>query len=152
MATARTHSSIFERLAVAGLAFVGVVFLVSSYYHLHNPMSFLRSVLEYQVIGGYWAILASAILPLLQVLLGVWLLMGVELKLASVGASALLLMFLLAQCSVAWRGLVIDCGCFGPGSSNVGFQSISLVIVLLVVSISGFAMLATKKSFKQEGV
>lgn len=137
---------------VSGLVILGAVLLLSAYCHLHNPMMFLRNVVDYQIVSGEWAIWISAVLPLLQVLLGVWLVLGFHLKWASAATSILLSVYLAAQISVMIRGLVIDCGCFGPASSIVGYQTVSIVAACLALAIGGFLVVAREKPLEKEEI
>lgn len=57
---------------------------------------------------------AALALPLFEVLLGAYLLLGWQLRITSIVASVLLAVFIAALISVVARGIPTPCGCFGP--------------------------------------
>lgn len=74
-----------------------------------------RAVAAYRVMPYEVAKVVGAMLPLVELALGVLLLLGVATRLTA-GFSAVLLVVFIAGIVSAWaRGLRIDCGCFGSG-------------------------------------
>jgi uncharacterized membrane protein YphA (DoxX/SURF4 family) len=62
-------------------------------------------------------------MPLLELLLGIFLLSGIGTRWVAV-ASGLLLLVLIAAIAQSWgRGLSIDCGCFGGGGQISAAQT-----------------------------
>jgi hypothetical protein len=57
-------------------------------------------------------------LPLFEIVLGVYLLLGWQLRVVSVVSVVLLLVFISALSSVVIRGIPTPCGCFGPGETD----------------------------------
>jgi len=75
----------------------------------------VRAVRAYQLLPDAAAQLIGAGLPLVEVVLGVLLVIGLGTR-AAAGISVLLLSAFVVGISAAWaRGLQIDCGCFGSG-------------------------------------
>jgi putative oxidoreductase len=56
-------------------------------------------------------------LPLLEMLLGIYLVTGLLLPLSSAVAVVVLALFTVIVASAVMRGLSAPCGCFGPGDS-----------------------------------
>lgn len=74
-----------------------------------------RAVAAYQVMPYEMAKVVGAVLPFVELTLGVLLLLGLATRL-SAGFSTLLLLIFIAGIVSAWaRGLAIDCGCFSQG-------------------------------------
>jgi uncharacterized membrane protein YphA (DoxX/SURF4 family) len=101
-------------LARLGLA---AVFLVSGTLKAIDPDATYVAVRAYDVLPKAGVALVAAVLPWLEIVLGVLLLLGVATRaVATIGAG--LLMMFVAGVTQAWaRGLSIDCGCFGGGGA-----------------------------------
>ncbi len=74
-----------------------------------------RAVAAYRLLPHDAATFLGAVLPFLEIALGLLLILGLATRLAA-AASAILLIAFIAGIASAWaRGLRIDCGCFGAG-------------------------------------
>jgi uncharacterized membrane protein YphA (DoxX/SURF4 family) len=101
-------------LARLGLA---AVFLVSGTLKAIDPDATYVAVRAYDVLPKAGVALVAAVLPWLEIVLGVLLLLGVATRAVATIGAGLLLMFV-AGVTQAWaRGLSIDCGCFGGGGA-----------------------------------
>ena len=101
-------------LARLGLA---AVFLVSGVLKAIDPDATYVAVRAYDVLPKAGVAVVAALLPWVEIALGLVLLAGVATRAAAVVAAALLLVFV-AGVTQAWaRGLAIDCGCFGGGGA-----------------------------------
>ncbi len=99
-------------LARLGLA---AVWLVSGVTKAVDPDQTYLAVAAYQVLPAGLVSPVAAVLPYLEIGLGLLLLVGLATRLVAV-LSALLLVVYMAGVAQAWaRGLTIDCGCFGGG-------------------------------------
>lgn len=96
---------------------VGSVWLVAGALKLPDPAASVRSVRAYQLLPESVVPLVGYGLPVLEVVLGVCLLAGALTRVASALSVGLLAVFIAAIASAWARGLSIDCGCFGGGSS-----------------------------------
>jgi uncharacterized membrane protein YphA (DoxX/SURF4 family) len=96
---------------------LAVVWLVSGGLKALDPDQTYVAVRAYDVLPAAGVELVAALLPWLELALGVLLLLGVGTRLAATASVALLLVFV-AGVTQAWaRGLSIDCGCFGGGGA-----------------------------------
>lgn len=101
-------------LARFGLA---AVWLVSGLLKAVDPDQTYIAVRAYDVLPAAGVEVVAALLPWVELALGVLLLAGIGTRLVAVLSAALLLAFV-AGVSQAWaRGLSIDCGCFGGGGA-----------------------------------
>ncbi len=101
-------------LARFGLA---AVFLVSGLLKAVDPDQTYVAVRAYDVLPDAGVEVVAALLPWVEIALGLLLLAGVGTRLVAVLSAALLLVFV-AGVTQAWaRGLSIDCGCFGGGGA-----------------------------------
>lgn len=96
---------------------VGGVWVVAGALKLPDPAASVRSVRAYQLLPEGVVPLVGYALPVLEVLVGACLVLGLLTRVSGV-VSALMLCAFVIGISSAWaRGLQIECGCFGGGSS-----------------------------------
>jgi uncharacterized membrane protein YphA (DoxX/SURF4 family) len=101
----------FARLGLAA------VWLVSGTLKAVDPDQTVVAVRAYDVLSRGAVDVVAALLPFLEIALGLLLLLGIGTRLVAI-VSALLLLVFLAGVGQAWaRGLSIDCGCFGGGGT-----------------------------------
>jgi uncharacterized membrane protein YphA (DoxX/SURF4 family) len=94
---------------------LAAVWLIAGAQKVADPGTFAVSVKAYEVFPDDVATMVAAILPLLEVALGLLLLFGVGTRIVAVLAGLLLVVYI-AGIAEAWaRGLSIDCGCFSSG-------------------------------------
>ncbi len=99
------------RLGLAG------VWLVSGVLKVIDPDQTYVAVRAYQVLPPAGVESVAALLPWIEIALGVLLVLGVGTRVAAAASGVLLLVFV-AGVTQAWaRGLSIDCGCFGGGGA-----------------------------------
>lgn len=105
-------------LARLGLA---AVWLVSGAVKFGDAGQTFIAVKAYDVLPSALVGPVATALPLLELVLGVFLLFGLGTRIVAVVAG-LLLLVLIAGIAQSWaRGLTIDCGCFGGGGQvNAG--------------------------------
>lgn len=97
------------RLGLAG------VLLVSGGLKAADPLQTTVAVDAYEILPPAGVEIVAALLPWVEIALGVLLVVGLGTRLVAV-LSGLLLLAFVAGVAQAWaRGLSIDCGCFGGG-------------------------------------
>ena len=99
---------------VARLA-TGGVWIVAGALKLPYPSDSVRAVRAYDLLPEAVVPAVGHLLPVLEVVIGLCLVLGVMVRGTAV-VSALLFVAFIIGISSAWaRGLSIDCGCFGGG-------------------------------------
>jgi uncharacterized membrane protein YphA (DoxX/SURF4 family) len=99
-------------LARLGLA---AVWLISGGLKAADPLQTTVAVHAYDVLPPIGVEIVAALLPWVEIALGLLLLAGLGTRLVAV-LSGLLVLAFMAGVAQAWaRGLTIDCGCFGGG-------------------------------------
>ncbi|MEU5843381.1 MauE/DoxX family redox-associated membrane protein [Rhodococcus sp. NPDC047139] len=107
-------------LARFGLA---AVWLVSGWIKFADPTQTVVAVRAYQILPADLVRPFAAVFPVLELVLGLIILVGLATRPAAV-LSALGLVALIAAIFSAWaRGLSIDCGCFGGGGVVEGIDA-----------------------------
>ena len=92
---------------IAGLAKVGV------------PAALRYAINQYSLpIPSFIIEIMAVGMPVLEVLLGVWILLGLFTRFSAVIAGILMIIFTIALTQAWIRGLIIDCGCFGGPQAN----------------------------------
>jgi len=99
-------------VARLGLA---TVWFISGIAKAVDPRTTLVAVRAYQLFPDSVAEMLAAVLPYLEIALGLLLAIGLATRLAAVLSAVLLVAFIAGVISAAARGLSIDCGCFGGG-------------------------------------
>ena len=99
---------------VARLVLAGVWF-AASVPKLVNLEASVVAVRGYQILPYELAVVVGYLLPIVELILGLLLLLGLFTRPAAVLTGLIMIVFI-AGIAQAWaRGLAIDCGCFGGG-------------------------------------
>jgi uncharacterized membrane protein YphA (DoxX/SURF4 family) len=97
---------------------VGFIFLLAGVTKLVNPGTFMATLLAYDVLPVALLRPLALMLPWFEVVVGVYLLLGLFTRPAAWVAIGLLVVFMLAIAQAVLRGLSLeDCGCFGSITS-----------------------------------
>jgi len=119
------------RIPSSGLTLVlGFVFLAASWPKLQFPYEFLSGVYSYELLGPVTGLYAAALLPWLELIVGLCLVVGMFVQGALVIANTLCFLFVLVQCWALEQGLQISCSCFGSGGGMVSYATLLRTLVL----------------------
>ena len=127
---------------------LGLLFIVSGSSKLSAPKEEFAVVIEsYGIVGADAANAAAALLPWAEVFAGFAVLLGFQTQLASAGAGAMLLVFILAIASTKARGIELpNCGCFGgrfhPKPSTTMLLDSAMLLVAGLAFVYGEAKLS----------
>jgi uncharacterized membrane protein YphA (DoxX/SURF4 family) len=102
---------------------LGGVWLYAGGVKLADPWASVSTVRAYQLLPGSSATFVGHALPVLEVVLGACLVLGLLTRAAAGASAALLLVFVAGIASVWARDIQIDCGCFGGGGTRAGAAS-----------------------------
>ncbi len=132
---------------------LGAVFLFAAYSKLKLPwISFAATIYAYQLLPDDAVVFVARVLPWFELLLGILLILGIQLRWVAAAATVLLLAFFAVLVRSYVRGMDIDCGCFGPGD-RLSWKTLVreglLVGVSLALTVAAFS---TPRSTPQEGV
>ncbi len=94
---------------------VGGVWVIAGLLKLPDPAESVRAVRAYQLLPEPVVPTVGYALPVLEVLLGVVLLLGLLTRFGALLSSLMLVAFIVGIVSAWARGLEIECGCFGGG-------------------------------------
>jgi uncharacterized membrane protein YphA (DoxX/SURF4 family) len=118
----------------------GSVWIVAGAIKLPDPATSVQAVRAYQLLPSSVVPAVGQLLPVVEVVVGVTLVLGVLVRGAAVVSSLLYLAFIVGIASVWARGISIDCGCFGGGGFDPDAASqypweIARDVGLLVLSL-----------------
>ena len=94
---------------------LGGVLLVAGGLKVTDPYASATAVRAYQVLPVPIANFLGFVLPFLEVGIGIFLIVGIWVKLMSLLGAALMIVFIVAIAQAWVRGISLDCGCFGKG-------------------------------------
>jgi len=94
---------------------LGALFVWASWDKILDPGRFLEDVANYGILPPGWVNLCALTLPWLEMIAGLFLILGFFSRSSALILSTLLITFLIAIAINLARGVEIDCGCFGAG-------------------------------------
>jgi uncharacterized membrane protein YphA (DoxX/SURF4 family) len=107
-----------EWIGLALRIVVGGVWLVAGALKLPEPAQSVAAVRAYQILPADLVAPVGQLLPVIEVVIGLMLILGLLTRAAAVASAALFVVFIAGIVSVWVRGINIDCGCFGGGGAN----------------------------------
>ncbi len=120
------------RLAVGGLfVWAGVLKII-------DPLGFGQSIENYRLFPRGLAFLIAIILPWIEVLSGVFLIIGVFRRSSGLIISVLLVGFIGLVVIAMLRGIDTTCGCFGSLSRKADLSLILMDTVMLFLALNVF--------------
>lgn len=107
--------SMLSWLGLAARLLVGIVWIVAGSLKLPDPAASVRAVRAYELLPEAVVPTVGHVLPLVEVVVGVALVLGVLTRLMAAVSAVLFIAFIVGIAAAWARGLQIDCGCFGGG-------------------------------------
>ena len=128
---------------------LGAFFIYAGALKISDAPAFAGQVAAYQILPYQWNYVAAATLPWIELLCGVLLLANRKVRPASLVIGLLTLVFMVVLSSVLFRGLNIDCGCFGSHVRSTPQQALMRNVLILALAHCVFH-LRNKYSMKKE--
>ena len=97
---------------------VGGVWLYAGALKLPHPDTSVTAVRAYQLLPTGLAEFVGHVLPMLEIVVGACLVLGLLLRFTGAVSAVLLVAFIFGMVSVWNRGIAINCGCFGNGGPD----------------------------------
>lgn len=94
---------------------VGVVWIIAGAAKIRDPAESVRAVRAYELLPEVAVPAVGYGLPLLEIVIGILLVLGLLTRLSAIASALLFVVFIAGIASVWARGITIDCGCFGGG-------------------------------------
>lgn len=112
-----------EWLGLLARLVVGGVWIAAGAVKLPDPFASVQAVRAYELLPSSVAETVGHLLPVVEVVVGLALVVGVLARGAAVVSGVLFILFIIGIASVWARGIEIDCGCFGGGGYEPGATS-----------------------------
>jgi len=97
---------------------VGGVWVYAGALKVGDPAASVSAVRAYQLLPTGVAEVVGRTLPMLEIVVGACLIVGLLTRINGVVSALLQVAFVIGIASVWSRGIEIDCGCFGDGGPN----------------------------------
>lgn len=155
MADAQPFSPATRRALITLLRLaLGAVFVYAAYTKLRQPwMLFAFSVNSYGLLPEHAVMQLARTLPWVELAIGVLLIIGYQLRYVAAAATVLLSVFFGVMLRAHFKGLGIDCGCFGFGE-KLGVRTLIrdglLVALSLGLTVAAFVMAHSKPPAEAE--
>lgn len=108
-----------RRLIVFGArALLAILLIAAGWPKARDPGAFIRDVWNFQLLPETWAYWVAAFVPYVEIIVGVALITGRQLRGAHVIIAGLLGVFVVFHAAAWARGLDVACGCFGAAAED----------------------------------
>lgn len=112
--TGRT-ARIFDVIGTVVRLALGGLMVYAGYLKLLDLDASARAVLAYQVMPHWASDIVGTVVPVVEVIFGILLILGLFTRTAAMFMALLFVIFMVGIAQAWARGLTIDCGCFGGG-------------------------------------
>jgi len=123
---------------------VGTTFIVSGAMKFPERAVFLDEVTKYNLLPDILAEIYGTALPWVEVIVGALLIMGLVLRLAAGIGMLTALSLVIANSVVLYRGLNLECGCFG---NLAALQTRDAIVIDSILLVLAFLILIRKEDF-----
>jgi len=124
-----------EYLALFFRVCVGLVFIYASMGKIIHPAQFAEAVAGYQMVPHLFLNLGALMLPWVEFFCGLFLIIGLRTRAASVVTSLMLLMFIVMIIINIYWAAPITCGCFDSVGEDLGWRKVVEDVLLLGMTI-----------------
>lgn len=124
-------------LVISGRFALGAALLASGAPKAYDPHGFEVTITSFALLPPQVALLGAAVLPWLELALGLCLISGAFLPGATLGTFILLLIFCCAISIGLAKGETISCGCFGRALDGDHLNQWDLARCLVLLLIAG---------------
>ena len=111
---------------------LGVVFIYASYPKILDPVAFSDNIHNFHITPTAVENLAALIIPWMELIVGVFLIIGVFLEGATSITIGMLIFFIFILSQAVFRGIDVHCGCFkteaDAGVTDLRFELIKRIV------------------------
>ena len=126
---------------------LGVIFIYASYDKILHPKAFAQVIYNYQILPDSFINVTAIFLPWLEVLMGVFLIIGFWMPGTVIWCNLLFVVYIGALWFNLARGLDVNCGCFSTTEgSSIGIKTILWDVAFLTLSVYLLFFIFSKKS------
>jgi putative oxidoreductase len=141
-------------LSLIARLIIGVVFIYAAIGKIADPHLFAKEISNYGIVMDWSLNLMALILPWIELIIGIFLILGLRLKASAAMAGFLYLIFIAAISMAMLSGKDINCGCFAKHATKVGFpkllEDIGSLILCIYMFLYPVATLTLDRLFNKE--
>ncbi len=120
-----------NNFSVAVRILLGMLMVFSGWFKVLDPEGFASLIVKYDLIPALWAPWPALVLPIVECMIGLFLILGIRIRAASLLAAFMMLFFTGAIAINLARGNTFDCGCFELNRLGIGIdETISPWLIL----------------------
>ena len=101
---------------------LGIVLIYASIDKIVHPAEFAKAIGNYNVLPFGLENLLGIVLPVLELMVGICLVLGIMIDGSAIIAAGMMVVFIIAISKALFRGIDINCGCFKVTVENGGHQ------------------------------
>lgn len=124
---------------------LGITFIYASYYKIMSPADFAKVVYGYNLFPEVLISPIAIILPLVELISGLSLLLGIYPRSAALIINGLLLAFIFILTINIIRGHEFDCGCFSTKKAGSPKMMVARDVIYLVMGLQIFLFNGVRK-------
>ena len=114
----------------------GSIFVYSGLQKIARPHDFLADVYAYELVGPAMGMMVAIVLPWFELLSGLGIVTGWLRRASLLAATLMGILFVGVQTSAVWRGLSINCGCFGTDTTHmIGKLTLARTTAIFLVAL-----------------
>ena len=124
-----------EYLSFALRVYLGYFFIYASLSKIPNPAQFTDAISDYRLIPFMFLNLGAVILPWIELVTGLFLIIGFKSRTSIIVIGLLLIMFdVMVLINMYW-GAPITCGCYDTVGEPIGWKKVLENALMLVFSV-----------------
>ncbi len=120
---------------IACQIFIGGIFIYAGLLKIIDPETFSMDIENYRILPRILVNLPAIYLPYLEVIVGLAIIFSPRKIGSLIIYNGLMVFFLFGIIQAVFRGLDIECGCFGSASRTVGLRVIAEDLLLLIIGV-----------------
>ncbi|MFZ0929645.1 MAG: MauE/DoxX family redox-associated membrane protein [Syntrophobacteraceae bacterium] len=124
-----------EYLAFALRVYLGYFFIYASLSKIPYPAQFAEAIAEYRLIPYMFLNLGAVILPWIELVTGLFLIIGFKSRSSIIVIGLLLIMFDVMILINMYQGSPINCGCYDVVGEPIGWKKVLENALMLVFSV-----------------
>ena len=124
---------------------LGVILIYASIDKIVNPAEFAKAIGNYNVLPFGLENLLGIVLPVLELLVGTCLVLGIMIDGAAIIAAGMMVVFIIALSQALFRGIDINCGCFKVTVENGGGHQVGIRRIIEDFIYLGMALMVLSR-------
>jgi len=124
-----------EYLSFALRIYLGYCFIYASLSKIPDPAQFAEATANYRLVPFMFLNLGAVILPWIELITGLFLIIGFKLRTSVIVIGLLLIIFDLMILINMYQGAPINCGCYDIVGEPIGWKKVLENMLMLVFSV-----------------